>query len=87
MVEDPTEEDQVPTLLRNSKWVELSKPALNMIEILPGYKEVDSSIVFIFFFTLFFAMLIGDAGYGLIFLIGTFIAHKKLKKAPPSNCL
>ena len=79
LMEDPSDEDQVPTLLRNPKWVELSKPALNMIEILPGYKELDVSMVFIFFFTFFFAMLIGDAAYGLIFAALTFIIQIKRK--------
>ncbi len=78
LIEDPSDEDEVPTLMRNPKWVELSKPALGVIEILPGYKEVDVSAVFLIFFTLFFAILIGDAGYGAIFLLFTFIAQKKL---------
>jgi len=80
LIEDPTEEDQVPTLLKNSKWVDLSKPAFNVIEILPGYKEFDVSAVFLIFFTLFFAILIGDAAYGAIFAIMTIIAQIKLGK-------
>ncbi|MFT5386915.1 MAG: V/A-type H+-transporting ATPase subunit I [Candidatus Omnitrophota bacterium] len=80
LVEDITEEDNPPTLLKNSKLVNLSKPALDVIEILPGYKELDVSAVFLIFFTLFFAMLIGDAAYGAIFAIGTVIAHIKLGK-------
>lgn len=80
VVDDVSEDDQVPTMLENAKWVDLSKPALNMIEILPGYKEMDVSAVFMIFFTLFFAMLIGDAAYGAIFAIGTLIVQKKIGK-------
>ncbi len=79
LIEDVTEEDNPPTLLQNPKWIELSKPALNVIEILPGFKELDVSAVFLIFFTFFFAMLIGDAAYGAIFMAGTILAHIKMK--------
>lgn len=78
LFEQPSDEDQVPTLLRNSKWAQLSKPALDMIDVLPGYKEKDVSAVFTIFFTLFFGMLIGDAAYGFIFACATFFVQKKL---------
>lgn len=81
LVEDPSDEDEVPTLLKNAKWVDLSKPVLNVIEILPGYKESDVSAVFLVFFILFFAMLIGDAAYGAIFMAGVFYAQKKFGKS------
>lgn len=77
MVEDPTDEEMVPTLLRNPKWVKLIDPILKVVEIVPGYQEFDVSIVFLAFFTLFFGMLIGDAAYGLIFMGATFWAQKK----------
>ncbi|MBZ0167574.1 MAG: hypothetical protein K8I00_12280, partial [Candidatus Omnitrophica bacterium] len=77
LIEDPAEGDEVPTKLKNPSWVNLSKPAFQLIEILPGYKEVDISPVFLVFFTLFFAMLIGDAAYGLIFGLGTLFVQMK----------
>ncbi|MDP8212852.1 MAG: hypothetical protein P9X22_06140 [Candidatus Zapsychrus exili] len=80
LIEEPKEDEQVPTLLRNPKWVELIKPVFSMIDILPGYKEVDISFFFLTFFSFFFGILIGDAGYGLIFLFSTFLAKVKLGK-------
>jgi len=80
LIEEPEGEDEVPTLLQNPKWVNLSKPVLNIIEILPGYKEFDVSMVLLLFFILFFAMLIGDAAYGLIFMGVTAFLHIKLGK-------
>ena len=79
LLEDPSDEDDVPTLMKNPKWVDLSKPALGLIEVLPGYKEVDVSAVFLIFFTLFFGILIGDAAYGAIFMgmLLTFVFQKK----------
>ena len=79
LLEDPSEEEVVPTLLRNPRWVNLIKPVLGMINILPGYREFDISVVFLLFFSVFFGILIGDAGYGLIFMFLTAGAQVKLK--------
>lgn len=78
LMDDPSDEDRPPTLLRNPKWVELIKPVFNMINVLPGYREYDISVVFLIFFSLFFGILIGDAGYGLIFALLTGLAHWKI---------
>lgn len=78
LVEDPSEDDQVPTLLKNPRWVTLIKPLFNLVSILPGYREADISFVFLIFFSIFFGILVGDAAYGLIFALGTFIVEKKI---------
>ncbi|MFH1190685.1 MAG: hypothetical protein V1670_00595 [Candidatus Omnitrophota bacterium] len=73
----PQEEDNVPTLLRNPAWIALIKPLLKLLELVPGYKEIDISPFFIVFFSLFFGMLIGDAGYGAVYFLLNFWLHKK----------
>ena len=55
------------------------KPVFGIINVLPGYREVDISPVFLIFFSVFFGILIGDAAYGSVFLILTLIFHNKLK--------
>ena len=45
--------------------------------IVPGYSELDISLWFLVFFSIFFGMLIGDAGYGIIYLALTFFAQRK----------
>lgn len=80
--EEPVDEDEVPTLIRNPRWVKIINPVFNFMGTLPGYGEYDISFWFFLFFSLFFAMLIGDAGYGVIFLIATFFMRRKFKKAP-----
>lgn len=80
LIEEPADDDSVPTLLRNPKWVDLIKPVFGMINVLPGYKENDISTVFLLFFSLFFGILIGDAGYGLTFALATVFAHWKFGK-------
>ncbi|OGX36186.1 MAG: hypothetical protein A3C36_01155 [Omnitrophica WOR_2 bacterium RIFCSPHIGHO2_02_FULL_52_10] len=85
LMEDPSPEDQVPTLLRNPKWARLIEPIYNMMNIIPGYRELDISPFFLIFFSIFFGMLVGDAGYGLIFLLMTLAAHWKLGKTMPNK--
>ena len=75
----PEDSCNVPTLLKNPKWVEIIKPVFNFMGTLPGYKEYDISFWFLLFFSLFFAILIGDGGYGLLFLAAALIARKKFK--------
>jgi V/A-type H+-transporting ATPase subunit I len=73
----PDEVDEVPTLLRNPVWISFIKPLLDLLELIPGYRELDISPLFIVFFSIFFGMLIGDAGYGLVYLLINFWLHKK----------
>ena len=56
-----------------------------MIAVVPGYKELDVSAVFLIFLSIFFAFIIGDAGYGLLFLLGTLFAKFKYK-SPKIKC-
>lgn len=79
---DPAAGETVPTLIRNPAWVKPIKAVFDFIGVLPGYEEIDISAVFLFFLSIFFAMLVGDAGYGLIFLALTAWGRRKLPKAP-----
>lgn len=82
LVRDPAADDRVPTLLRSPGWVRPIKVVFDMLGILPGYREIDISSCFLLFFALFFAMLVGDAGYGVIFLGLTWLARRKFPKVP-----
>ncbi|MFD1615317.1 V-type ATP synthase subunit I [Gelatiniphilus marinus] len=79
-VTEPKNADEVPVYIKNPKWISIINPMMKFIDIVPGYKEIDVSIYFLIAFALFFAMLVGDAGYGLIFLIFTFVFRKKMTK-------
>lgn len=79
-VTDPSADDNVPTLVRNPKWVSIISPVFKLIEIVPGYKELDISPVFLLALTLFFGMIIGDAGYGALYIAATFFAQRKFGK-------
>lgn len=82
VTDDPQETDDPPTLIRTKKWAGIISPLFKFMGTVPGYKEYDISICFLLFLSLFFAMLIGDAGYGLIFLALTMYARRKAPDAP-----
>jgi V/A-type H+-transporting ATPase subunit I len=84
LIEEPGEEDieEVPTLIRSPKWFESIKPVMNFMGLVPGYDEIDVSRIFMLFFTFFTGVLVGDAGYGLIFLFSTIFVHSKKKFKP-----
>jgi V/A-type H+-transporting ATPase subunit I len=82
LVEDPGGSDPVPTLIKNPRWVSLIKPIMDFVGILPGYKEVDISPLFLVFFSVFFGMIVGDAGYGALFLVMSLLGRKLWPKAP-----
>jgi len=86
LIEKPAESDPVPTLIENAWWSRPVKAVFDLLGILPGYREMDVSVVFLVFFSVFFAILIGDAGYGLLFLGLTALLRWKWKAAP-SNLL
>jgi V/A-type H+-transporting ATPase subunit I len=77
-IEDPEHPEDVPVYIKNPKWISIIDPVMKFIDIVPGYKEVDVSIYFLVAFALFFALLVGDAGYGLIFLLAALVFRKKM---------
>jgi V/A-type H+-transporting ATPase subunit I len=82
LVDEPSDPDKVPTLIRRPAWVRPVKAVFDMIGIMPGYDEIDVSSAFLVFFSIFYGMLVGDAGYGLIFAILTVAARMKFKNMP-----
>lgn len=79
LITDPAPGDAVPTLLRESKFSRVISPLFQFLGISPGYDEIDVSGGVLVFFTIFYAMIIGDAGYGLVFLLGTLLAKWKFR--------
>lgn len=76
VIEEPREDEEVPTLIKYSKLSILFQPVMSFIGITPGYFEYDTNAVFLIFFSLFFAMIAGDAGYGLILLVSALLLHR-----------
>lgn len=81
LIRDPDPEEPIPTLVINPKPIRIIKPVFNFLGTIPGYFEYDISFYLLFFLTIFFAMIIGDAGYGAILLGTTLYTVVKKKKS------
>lgn len=60
------EHEEPPTLIEYPAWVRPIQALFDILGTVPGYREIDLSPFFMLALPLFAAMLIGDAGYGLI---------------------
>lgn len=76
---DPEEEETPPTLIRYPKWAVPIKGLFDMLGTFPGYRELDLAPFFMIAMPIFSAMLAGDAGYGLLFLIPCLLFYGRIK--------
>ncbi len=81
---DPTPEDDAPTKLHNNKFVSLIYPMTDFLGTVPGYFEYDISGWFLGFILVFFGIIFGDGGYGLLICAaaGVLILKSYLAKKP-----
>lgn len=76
----PTPQDEVPVVLKNRRW---SSPfeIIGNFYSLPRYGTLDLTAFFGPFYMVFFGFCLGDAGYGLMFVLGgsllRYFARKK----------
>lgn len=75
-ISQPEEEEDVPVLLENNAFV---RPVESVTEMyaMPSKADIDPNPVMSFFYYFFFGMMLSDAGYGLLMVIGCSIALKK----------
>jgi len=78
---DPVPDDQTPIKLHNNRFTRLFECLTGMYGW-PNYGEFDPTPILGPFFLLFFALCIGDAGYGLMLVLAGYLIMKdKLKIA------
>ncbi len=75
---DIEQHDDIPILLKNSKFVKLFEPITKVFS-LPSHAELDLTPFFAPFFMLFVGFCTGDAGYGLLLILAGFLLKRKLK--------
>jgi V/A-type H+-transporting ATPase subunit I len=75
---EPGIEDKIPIKLTNSKYSRLFEPIAKLYS-LPDYKELDLTPFFAPFFMMFFGFCLGDAGYGLLFVIVASVIKLRAK--------
>ncbi|WP_170759134.1 V-type ATP synthase subunit I [Ruegeria lacuscaerulensis] len=77
LIEEPGLNDTPPTLLeqpeRRGAAVDLA-----LFYQVPGYKDWDPSVIVAISFAIFFAMIVADAGYGVVILLGLLLFWKRL---------
>ena len=81
LLREPANDDVPPTLVEPPKMFRPMKALFQGLGIAPAYTEADVSVPFMCYFSLFFAMLVGDGAYGAIFLAGTLAMRKKLPRS------
>ncbi len=87
LLQDPAAGDEVPTIVRNRRWIDIIQPVFQLLGTVPGYREFDISFFFLLFFTFFFAAIIGDAAYGLILFSATLFLRgrsRRRQQEPPA---
>lgn len=74
IIGDPAheEEEEVPILLKNKRPFRSFEPIVSMFG-LPTYKEIDPTTVFAITFPIFFGLMFGDVGHGLIVAVAGFV--------------
>ena len=80
-IREPDPDEKVPVSLTLPRWLRPVSVLFQGLGILPGYREVDASAVFLAFFSVFFAMIVGDAGYGALLLAAVLLLRLKFRKA------
>lgn len=75
----PTAQDNPPTLLVNQELTGGGEDAVGFFQ-LPGYRSWDPSSVIFFSFSVFFAMILADAGYALLLGVLLLANWKKMSK-------
>ena len=81
LLRDPAEDETPPTLIEPPKLFRPVKALFEGLGIAPAYVESDVSVPFMCYFSLFFAMLVGDGGYGAIFLGAALALRRKLPRS------
>lgn len=82
-LETPAEDEDAPVKLKNNAF---AAPVEGVLESysMPGRKEIDPSTLMAVFYYFLFGMMLSDAGYGLIMVIGCGVALAKFKNMEES---
>ncbi len=72
----PEDEEVAPTYLENKGWSRVGEDLVHIYDT-PSQTDSDPSWWVLSFFALFFAIIVGDAGYGFVFLAIALYCRKK----------
>lgn len=77
------EKDVEPTCIDNKNLGKIGEDLIKIYDI-PSTQDKDPSLWVFWFFSLFFAMIVGDGGYGLVYLFLGFFLRFKFKNPRPN---
>lgn len=77
LVEEPAEEERPPTLLSNPPDLAAGQDLVDFYQT-PGYRGWDPSLVVFLSFTLFFSMILSDAGYAALLGLGVIAGWRAM---------
>ncbi len=77
LIEEPRRDEEPPTLLVEPPDMAAGAD-LAMFYQIPNYRSWDPSVMLFFSFSIFFAMILSDAGYGLVLMAGLLAYWKRL---------
>jgi V/A-type H+-transporting ATPase subunit I len=80
LVEEPNEEDRPPTLLSNPPELAAGEDLVDFYQT-PGYRSWDPSLVVFLSFTLFFSMILSDAGYATLLGLGVIAGWRAMGRS------
>ena len=76
------EKDREPTYMENKKLGMIGEDLVKIYDM-PSTDDKDPSLWVLWSFTIFFAMIVGDGGYGVIYLVLALFLRYKIKKPVP----
>jgi len=79
-IAEPEPGEAPPTLLRNPSWLSAGQDLVSFY-MTPGYWLWDPSEIVFFSFTLFFGLILGDAGYGLLLGAGLALLWRRMGRS------
>ena len=71
-------QDKIPTCMENTGAAKLGEDLVHIYDT-PAYTDKDPSLWILIFFAIFFAMIVSDAGYGLLYLSAALFCKWKFK--------
>jgi len=79
--DDPSQIDNTPVFFDNPFWAKPFEFFMNLVTP-PMYREIDPTPLIAIFFPLFFGLIVGDIGYGLVILCFSLAVRYKFKDIP-----
>lgn len=85
-IREEEDAEETPVKLKNGPFVRYFE-AIYMLSKYPRYGTVDPTAVFAVFFPIFFGLMVGDIGYGIIIMFVGWFAHRKWCDKPMINMI